>query len=224
MSVIIQRMIWNWMLWYSLLRYGGTIFMGKNVPSMHIIRRHWIELLKDYDCTIEYHPGKGNVVVDALSRKSMSELSALFARLSVTNIGGLLAELQVRPTLIEEIIFCVPSDFELRQSILREAHSSLYAMHPGRSKMDRDLCEQLKRDVTDFVARCLTCQQVKVEHQFPSGLLQPIQVPQWKWECITMYFVSGLLLTLSKKDSSWVIVDRLMKSTHFLPMRTDYLL
>ena len=80
----------------------------------------------------------------------------------------------------------------------------------------------MKRDISDFVARCLVCQQVKAEHQVPSGLLQPITIPEWKWERITMDFVSGLPLSLRKKNAIWVIVDRLTKSAHFIPVRMDY--
>ncbi|XP_017628975.1 uncharacterized protein LOC108471948 [Gossypium arboreum] len=82
---------------------------------------------------------------------------------------------------------CVPNDSDLRQSILREVHSSPYAMHLGGNKMYRDLSELywwsiLKCEVTDFVAHFLTCQQVKAEHQSPSGLLQPVKIRLWKWE------------------------------------------
>ncbi|KAK9024148.1 hypothetical protein V6N11_004325 [Hibiscus sabdariffa] len=80
----------------------------------------------------------------------------------------------------------------------------------------------MKKDISDYVARCLTCQQVKAEHQHPSGLLQPIRIPDWKWNRITMDFVTGLPLTPSKKDSVWVIVDRLTKSAHFILVRTNY--
>ncbi|KAA3484266.1 DNA/RNA polymerases superfamily protein [Gossypium australe] len=66
------------------------------------------------------------------------------------------------------------------------------------------------------------CQQVKAEHQLPSGLLQPVKIPLWKWERITMDFVSGPPLSPTKKDTMWVIVDLLTKSTHFVPVRTDY--
>ncbi|KAA3473690.1 polyprotein [Gossypium australe] len=122
---------------------------------------------------------------------------------------------------------CVLRNSELRQSILREAHSSPYTMHPGGNKLYRDLCELywwpgLKWEITDFLSKCLTCQQVKAEHNLPSGLLQPVKIPLWKWERITMDFVSGLPLTPTKKDSIWVIVDRLTKSTHFIPVRSDY--
>ncbi|XP_052484818.1 uncharacterized protein LOC128039923 [Gossypium raimondii] len=93
--------------------------------------------------------------------------------------------------------------------------------------MYRDLRELywwpgLKREVADFVSKYLTFQQVKAEHQLPSGLLQPVKIPLWKWERVTMDFVSGLPLTLTKKDVVWVVVDRLTKSAHFIPVRTNY--
>ena len=76
----------------------------------------------------------------------------------------------------------------------------------------------MKKDIAGFVARCLVCQQVKVEHQKPPGLLQPLKIPEWKWEHITMDFVAGLPPTRGN-DSIWVIVDRLTKSAHFIPMK-----
>ncbi|KAL0411152.1 UNVERIFIED_CONTAM: Transposon Ty3-I Gag-Pol polyprotein [Sesamum latifolium] len=82
----------------------------------------------------------------------------------------------------------------------------------------------MKRDVEDFVARCLNCQKVKAEHQRPSGWLQPLDIPEWKWEHITMDFVTGLPRTRQGHDFIWVIVDRLAKSAHFIPVRTTYTL
>ncbi|NAW06112.1 hypothetical protein FGF99_24655 [Salmonella sp. gx-f8] len=80
----------------------------------------------------------------------------------------------------------------------------------------------MKRDIFEFVKRCLICQQVKAEHQVPSGLLQPIMAPEWKRDQITMDFISGLPLTPGKKNAIWAIVDRLTKSAHFIPVRTDF--
>ena len=109
---------------------------------------------------------------------------------------------------------------------MEEAHSSAYAMHPGSTKMYHTLKEHywwkgMKRDIAEFVSRCLTCQQVKFEHQKPTRLLQSLLIPQWKWERITMDFVVGLPRCRSCHDTIWVIVDRLTKSAHFLPIRNS---
>ena len=74
----------------------------------------------------------------------------------------------------------------------------------------------MKRDITEYVALCDTYQRVKAEHQRPAGLLQPLKVPEWKWEEISMDFIVGLPCTQSGHDSFWVIVDRLTKVAHFI--------
>ena len=107
-----------------------------------------------------------------------------------------------------------------------EAHRSKFVVHPGSTKMYQDLKRQywwegMKRDVANFVAKCMVCQQVKAEHQRPSGLLQPLPIPEWKWDEITMDFVMGLPLTPLKHDTVRLIVDRLTKSAHFIPIRKD---
>ena len=80
----------------------------------------------------------------------------------------------------------------------------------------------MKKEIARYVSKCLTCQQVKIEHQKPGGLLQPLPIPEWKWENITMDIVTGLPKTRNQLDVVWVIVDRLTKSAHFLPIRTTY--
>ncbi|WMV54994.1 hypothetical protein MTR67_048379 [Solanum verrucosum] len=80
----------------------------------------------------------------------------------------------------------------------------------------------MKRDIANFVARCSNCQQVKAEHQGPGGLTQDIDTPTWKWEEVNMDFVVGLPRTRMQHDSIWVIVDRLTKSAHFLPVKVSY--
>ena len=82
----------------------------------------------------------------------------------------------------------------------------------------------MKRHVGDFVRRCLTCQQVKAEHQKPTGLLQPLEVAEWKWEYVTMDFLTHLSWTPRWHDAVWVIVDRLTKSAHFLEVRMTFIL
>ena len=80
----------------------------------------------------------------------------------------------------------------------------------------------MKKDISEYVSKCLTCQQVKAEHQVPFSLLNPFPIPQWKWDNITMDFISGFPLTQRKHEAVWVIVNRLTKSARFLPVRLDY--
>ena len=115
----------------------------------------------------------------------------------------------------------VPQLTDLREEILKEFHCSRFAVHPSGTKMYQDLRRRyywsgMKRHVGDFVRQCLTCQQVKVEHQKPTGLLQPLEVAEWKYEHITMDFVTHLPRTSWRHDIVWVIVDQLTKSVHFL--------
>jgi len=80
----------------------------------------------------------------------------------------------------------------------------------------------LKRDITDYAARCLTCQRVKTEHQKPGGLLQPLPIPVWKWEHITMDFMIEMPKIIRQHDGVWVIVDTLTKAAHFLPIKATF--
>ncbi|GJV76685.1 putative reverse transcriptase domain-containing protein [Tanacetum coccineum] len=112
----------------------------------------------------------------------------------------------------------------LRDLVMHELHKSKYSIHPGSDKMYQDLkplywWPNMKVDTAMYVSKCLTCAKVKTEHQKLSGLLQQPEIPVWKWERITMDFVSGLPRTPSGYDTIWVIVDRLTKSAHFLLMK-----
>ncbi|KAD5318351.1 hypothetical protein E3N88_18297 [Mikania micrantha] len=110
-----------------------------------------------------------------------------------------------------------------------EAHKSRYSVHPGFDKMYHDLkttywWPNMKSEIATYVSKCLTCSKVKVEYQKPSGLLQQPEIPEWKWEQISMDFITKLPKTASGCDTIWVIVDRLTKSAHFLPIKeTDKL-
>ena len=100
---------------------------------------------------------------------------------------------------------CVPNDSEFKKSILEEAHSGSFVIHPSSTKMYQDLktsywWSEMKKDVSDFVTKCIVCLRVKPEHQVPSGFLQPITIPKWKWDRITMDFLVRLPLTWRKHD------------------------
>jgi hypothetical protein len=122
---------------------------------------------------------------------------------------------------------CVPEIDSLHETILKEAHDSDYSIHPSSTKMYQDVQQKywwygLKRNVASHVAVCDVCQRVKAKHQKPAGLLHPLKIPEWKWEEIGMDFIVGLPRTSAGYDSIWVIVDRLTKVAHFIPMRTTY--
>ncbi|GKE12014.1 hypothetical protein Tco_1415565 [Tanacetum coccineum] len=107
---------------------------------------------------------------------------------------------------------------------MHESHKSKYSIHPGSDKMYHDMkmlywWPNMKADIATYVSKCLTCAKVKAEHQRPSGLLVQPDIPKWKWEKITMDFITKLHKTAAGFNLIWVIVDRLTKSAHFLPMR-----
>jgi hypothetical protein len=121
----------------------------------------------------------------------------------------------------------VPSNAELRMLILSEAHREVYMAHPRVTKMRVELkplflWKGMKAYIVNYVARCLECQQVKAKHRNLAGLLQPHAITESKWEVILMDFIIGLSLTVRRHESIFVVVDTLMKSAHFIPMRTMY--
>ena len=204
-------------IWRHYL-YGEKSFIYTNHKSLkyfpsqrelNLRQRRWMELIKDYDCTIDYHLGKVNVVANALSRKSMQTLQALNAHLSLSDDSTIVADLVARLEMSNRVLeaqkndvkissivsqigndketeftvnengvlyykdqVCVPDGNDSRKDILEEAHSGSFAIHPGSTKMYQDLkmsfwWSRMKRDVLEFVTKCLVCQRVKVEHQVP---------------------------------------------------------
>ncbi|KAJ4982334.1 hypothetical protein NE237_033171 [Protea cynaroides] len=126
---------------------------------------------------------------------------------------------------------CFPEneDLDIRHRLMKEAHTTTYLVHPRSTKMYHDLKKLywwrgMKADIAKFVSQCYNCQQVKAERQRPVGLLQPLPEPAWKWDCITIDFVTGLPLTLRVVDTVWVNVDRLTKTACFIAIRPQYTL
>ncbi|GKB19800.1 putative reverse transcriptase domain-containing protein [Tanacetum coccineum] len=121
----------------------------------------------------------------------------------------------------------LPCYGDLRTVIMHESHKSKYSIHPGSDKMYQDMKKlywwpNMKANIATYVSKCLTCAKVKAEHQRPSGLLVQPDIPQWKWDNITMDFVTKLPKSSQGYNTIWVIVDRLTKSAIFVPMRETY--
>ncbi|GJV12360.1 reverse transcriptase domain-containing protein [Tanacetum coccineum] len=194
--------------------------------ELNMRQRRWLELFSDYECEIKYHPGKANVVADALSRKERVKPRRVRA-MAVTiqsGVKGLILAAQVEAFKDENVIakglngtdqqmekredgslhymdrIWVPLVGGVRTKIMDEAHKTRYSVHPGADKMYYDL-----RDM----------------YWWP-GLLQQPEIPEWKWEKIAMDFITKLPRSSSGHDAIWVIVDRLTKSAHFLEIREDY--
>ena len=186
--------------------------------ELNLRQRRWLELFKDYDCIIYYHHGKANVIVDALSRKTVVAMSLQHSEWRLADDGAILAQLKAQPVLKQMIIdahknddelqkklqmvrngdetkfsvkksgslyfhnkLCVPYDKELKKKLLFKAHNTVFTMHPRGNKMYQYLKQNywwkgMKRDVIEYVSKCLTCQQVKAEHQVPTGLLNPLPI------------------------------------------------
>ncbi|GJU67583.1 putative reverse transcriptase domain-containing protein [Tanacetum coccineum] len=190
----------------------------------------WIhKLLNDYDCEIRYHPGKANVVVDALSHKERNNplrVRALVMTIALNlpiqileaqikaqkpenfkkkGVGGMIRkhipkeklEPRADGTLCLNGRSWLPCYGDLRTVIMHESHKLKYSIHPGSDKMYHDMRKlywwpNMKADISTYVRKCLTCAKVKAEHQRPSGLLVQPEIPQWKWDNITMDFVTKL--------------------------------
>ncbi|GJZ08715.1 putative reverse transcriptase domain-containing protein [Tanacetum coccineum] len=243
------------------LELGAVVFALK-IWRHYLTTPRWLELLSDYDCDIRYHPGKANVIADALSRKEREpplRVRALVMTISLDlpkqilnaqtearkpenikseDVGGMLIENAKFPEALRtekleprtDGTLCLngrswlPCYDDLRTVIMHESHKSKYSIHPGSEKMYQDVKKlywwpNMKADIATYVSKCLTCAKVKAEHQRQSGLLVQPEIPQWKWDNITMDFVTKLPKSSQGYDTIWVIVDRLTKSAIFIPMK-----
>jgi hypothetical protein len=115
----------------------------------------------------------------------------------------------------------------LKLAILKEMHNVAYAGHLGYQKTVAAVKSHyfwlgMKKEIVEYIARCTECQKVKAEHRHPAGLLQPLPIIKWKWDVVTMDFITGLPRTRKQHDSIMVVVEKLTKATHFIPLKTTH--
>ncbi|GJV14155.1 putative reverse transcriptase domain-containing protein [Tanacetum coccineum] len=243
----------DFIVYYDASNQGLGCVLMQIDKDLNMHQRRWIELFSDYECEIRYHPGKANVVADALSRKERVKPRCVRAMVMTIQSGMKVLILAAQKEALEQenlpserlngleqqmekrdegsLYFLdhiwVPLVGDVRITIMDEAHKSKYFVHPGADKMYYDLrdmywCPGMKRDIAKYVSKCLACSKVKAKHQRPSGLLQQPKIPEWKWDKITMDFITKLPRSKNRHDTIWVIVDRLTKSANFLAIREDY--
>jgi hypothetical protein len=206
-------------------------------------QQKWVSKIQAFDFDIEYVKGKRNIVADALSRRpagcSMMDICTdwkahLLVEYSKNKFACEVMDGQViddRYRVLDDVIFyknriyLVPES-TLKGKILKVCHDSPTTGHQGYFKTYRQIRERfswkgLKDDVLKHIRECTTCQQNKSEQTHPAGLLQPLPIPEQKWESISMDFITGLP-RVQGKDCIFVVVDRLTKFAHFFAIPTDY--
>nr|GEX26346.1 putative reverse transcriptase domain-containing protein [Tanacetum cinerariifolium] len=188
------------------LELGSVVFALK---ELNMRQRCWLELLSDYDCDIRYHPGKANVVVDALSQAQIEALKP--ENLKKEDIGGMIRkdipkeklEPRADGTLCLNGRSWLPCYDDLRFVIMHESHKSKYSIHLGFDKMYQDMKKlywwpNMKANIATYLT-----------------------IPEWKLDNIMMDFITKLPKSSQGFDTIWVIVDQLTKSGHFLPIREN---
>jgi len=122
-------------------------------------------------------------------------------------------------------MFYVPNQMEIKQIILDEFHRTPYATHPGYQKLFFALRKWyfwlgMRKDIDQYLSKCLECQQVKAEHQHSAGPLHPLPIPEWKWHTITIDFIVSIPKSKKQNDFIMVVVDKLSKTTHFVRVKS----
>jgi hypothetical protein len=136
-------------------------------------------------------------------------------------------KLETGETLMYKNKIYVPNVQDLKLMILNEIHNGPYAGHPGYQKIVAAVKSQhfwlgMKRVIVEYIVRCMECQKVKAEHRHLAGLLQPLPIPEWKWEVVTIDFIIGLSRIGNQHDSIIVVVDEITEASHFIPLKTTH--
>ncbi|KAK8946881.1 hypothetical protein KSP39_PZI007254 [Platanthera zijinensis] len=219
--------------------------------DLNMRQRRWMKFLGDYTFQIHYTPGKRECSRGCLesSDSGKGKNATADACLNWTEVQCDLADRVQQATELDESLqryaaenadsrfsfidglfrkggrLCVLSRGKLREEVMYEGHFTKYSVHPGSTKMYKDMKKLFwwpgMKDISYYVAKCQTCVVVKAECQKPCGLLKPLPIPEWKFDDISMDFVHGLPRSQRGNNAVWVIVDRLTKVSNFIPNRKD---
>eukprot|EP00253_Pinus_taeda_P004218 PITA_04218 len=192
-------------------------------PTLNTRQARWVDFLGNFDFEIKHLKGKKNRVADALSRK----LHCIY-EIGISQ-GWCTLDQEIEEAATQDHIYLQKRHLVQNSDAcsIQQGYTLNAAGHPGYQKLITSLRKEyywpgMKKDVVEYLARCLECQQVKAEHQHPAGLLQPIPIPEWKWETITMDFITGFPKSKRSNDSIMIVVDKLSKSAHFIPVQSTY--
>ena len=208
-------------------------------PTLSRRQARWVETLQEYHIKIHYHPGKLNVVADALSRINTLSIETDWT-LKIKEkyqddifFSQVIKKPQKQFEIREGLIFttdgnrlCIPDIKELKKNILHDHHDSLTAGHFGFDKTYEAIHKlyywpKMSRDIRKYIMSCDTCQRAKTQPHKPAGLLQPLPIPNYPWEEVSMDFITTLPKTKTGHDAILVVVDRLTKMAHFIPTTTN---
>ncbi|GKA20940.1 putative reverse transcriptase domain-containing protein [Tanacetum coccineum] len=223
-AVVFAFKMWRHYLWLDLLSdYDCEIryHSGKaNVVADSLSRKERIKTLRVRALVMTISLNLPMKILNAQTEARKEENYA------TKDLCGMIKKLEPRAdgTLCLKNRSWIPCFGDLRALIMHELHKSKYSIHPGSDKIYQDLKKlywwpNMKAEIATYVSKCLTYAKVKAEYQKPSGMLVQPVIPMWKWENITMDFVTKLPKTVTGQDTIRVIVDRLTKSAHFLPMK-----
>lgn len=234
--------------------HGPLKYMATQ-PHLTSRQARWNEILSEYDFTIEYKPGKKNIVADALSRRCDHKEEMKVAAVTMsTQVAPITEEIrrayQGDPVCVEiltrgqaseaeveskyeirngiiykESRIYVPNNTQIKKKILYECHDSPIAGHVGVTKTVEHVSRQfywpkLHEEVKQYVISCLPCQSNKPSNQEPIGLLQPLPIPEVRWEVVSMDFITQLPTTKHNNDAIMIVVDKLSKQAHLIATKT----
>jgi hypothetical protein len=234
---------------FLLLTDNSEVKYLFNQPDLNVRKARWLSFLSEFEFEVRHIKGKEIKVVNTLSRRihglfemnvsrAESDLEGRIRTIGVDDENYTKIKIEIPNNTANSDLsinkkgllwfknrLYIPDSTGLKLTILDEVHKNPYFGHPGYQKMIATLRKlfywpNMKGEIAEYLARCQDCQQVKAEHQHPAGLLHPLPVPEWKWETISLDFITGFPKTQKQNDFIMVVIDKINKSAHFIPIKS----